>query len=56
MEIFGFELLEQTEKLFSKYNKMLIKNHYVIYKTAREKLYLNQTANSRLTCCFYNFC
>lgn len=36
MESVGFILLEQAERLFSKYNKNLIENHYVLYKTTWE--------------------
>lgn len=39
MESFGFVLLEQAERLFSKYNKVFTENHYVLYKTVWERLY-----------------
>lgn len=37
MERFGFILLEKTEKLFNKYNKVFDENHYVLYRTVWEK-------------------
>ena len=38
MERFGFIVLEKAEKYFSKYNKVFVENHYVLYKTAWRKI------------------
>lgn len=37
MERFGFALLEKSERLFNKYNKVFVENHYVLYRTVWEK-------------------